>query len=227
MRTTILSIALVVLIGGADAFAQGSSSVSKNSGGGASGGGGGGVIPGAGRSSPATRQRCAQREEPERSERSAEQGKRSARPQDQEHLPRLLGRALIADMGVRNARQNVASDRGCRCLLVRRRICRRRRTAAPHVGVSSGGGRLFSIRRAQGNPARETTRRSDEAADRGPYVDPAAPYKANRLSSPRATEPILNIPGQTTVLTREVLDDMKATSVRDALRSTAGVTVGR
>ena len=34
MLTTILSIALVVLIGGADAFAQGSSSVSKNSGGG-------------------------------------------------------------------------------------------------------------------------------------------------------------------------------------------------
>ena len=64
-------------------------------------------------------------------------------------------------------------------------------------------------------------------ADRDSYVDPAAPYKANRLSSPRATEPILNIPGQTTVLTREVLDDMKATSVRDALRSTAGVTVGR
>ena len=40
MRTTILSIALMVLIGGADAFAQGSSSVPKNSG----GGGGGGVI---------------------------------------------------------------------------------------------------------------------------------------------------------------------------------------
>ena len=52
-------------------------------------------------------------------------------------------------------------------------------------------------------------------------------YKANGLSSPRAAEPILNIPGHTTVLTREVLDDMKATSVRDALRSTAGVTVGR
>jgi hypothetical protein len=40
MRTTILSIALVVLICGADAFAQGSSSMPKNSG----GGGGGGVI---------------------------------------------------------------------------------------------------------------------------------------------------------------------------------------
>src|SRR4051794_32631755 len=47
------------------------------------------------------------------------------------------------------------------------------------------------------------------AAGRDPYVDPAAPYKANRLSSPRATESILNVPGQTTVLTREVLDDMK------------------
>jgi len=41
MQNTILSIALVVLLGGPDAFAQGSSSVSKNSGG---GGGGGGVI---------------------------------------------------------------------------------------------------------------------------------------------------------------------------------------
>jgi outer membrane receptor for monomeric catechols len=66
-----------------------------------------------------------------------------------------------------------------------------------------------------------------QGADRDPYADPAAPYKANRLSSSSAGEPILNIPGQTTVLTREVLDDMNATSLRDALRSTAGVTVGR
>ena len=65
------------------------------------------------------------------------------------------------------------------------------------------------------------------AVDRDPFVDPAAPYKANRLSTPQASQPILNIPGQTTVLTREVLDDMKATSLKDALRSTAGVTVGR
>jgi hypothetical protein len=37
MRTTILSIALTVLVGGADVLAQGSSSVSKNSGGGSAG----------------------------------------------------------------------------------------------------------------------------------------------------------------------------------------------
>ena len=76
-------------------------------------------------------------------------------------------------------------------------------------------------RRAKQNAVRT------QAADRGRHVNPAAPYKANRLSSPRVTEPISNIPGQTTVLTREVLDDMKATSLRDALRSTAGVTIGR
>jgi hypothetical protein len=37
MRTTILSIALTILIGGADVLAQGSSSVSKNSGGSSAG----------------------------------------------------------------------------------------------------------------------------------------------------------------------------------------------
>ncbi|MGY8706503.1 Plug domain-containing protein [Bradyrhizobium sp. 18BD] len=59
-----------------------------------------------------------------------------------------------------------------------------------------------------------------------PTADPAAPYKADRLSSSRG-ETILNTPGQTTVLTRQVLDDKNATSLRDAMRSTAGVTIGR
>jgi outer membrane receptor for monomeric catechols len=57
------------------------------------------------------------------------------------------------------------------------------------------------------------------------YTDQASSYKADRLSSRRPSE--LDTPGQTTVLTRETLDDMNATTLRDALRSTAGVTVGR
>jgi outer membrane receptor for monomeric catechols len=61
--------------------------------------------------------------------------------------------------------------------------------------------------------------------DRDPYADQGAPYKADRLSSQR--RPILDSPGQTTVLTRQVLDDMNATTLNDALRSTAGVTIGR
>ena len=97
-----------------------------------------------------------------------------------------------------------------------------------HAQVSVQG----SAGSSQSMDALKTTRHAKQnavrtQADRNAYVDPAAPYKANRLSSPRATEPILNVPGQTTVLTREVLDDMKATSLKDALRSTAGVTVGR
>jgi outer membrane receptor for monomeric catechols len=59
-----------------------------------------------------------------------------------------------------------------------------------------------------------------------PATDPAAPYKADRLSTSRG-QTILNTPGQTTVLTRQVLDDMNATTLRDALRTTAGVTIGR
>jgi outer membrane receptor for monomeric catechols len=59
-----------------------------------------------------------------------------------------------------------------------------------------------------------------------PATDPAAPYKADRLSSSRG-ERIADAPGQSTVLTRQVLDDMNATSLKDAMRATAGVTIGR
>jgi outer membrane receptor for monomeric catechols len=74
-------------------------------------------------------------------------------------------------------------------------------------------------------PAKHHVTRT-QAAGGGASVDPAAPYKADRLYWSR-TGRVLDTPGQTTVLTRQVLDDMNATTLRDALRSTAGVTVGR
>jgi outer membrane receptor for monomeric catechols len=52
------------------------------------------------------------------------------------------------------------------------------------------------------------------------YADSAAPYKANRLSSSRG--PIINIPSQTTVITREIMDDKNATTIGEALRGTPG-----
>ena len=64
------------------------------------------------------------------------------------------------------------------------------------------------------------------ASNADPYADPAAPYKADRLSSSKFTEPILNTPRTITVLTKEALDDKNATSVREIARSTAGVTLG-
>jgi len=64
-------------------------------------------------------------------------------------------------------------------------------------------------------------------ADRDPYANPAAPYMAERLqASGKFPEPILNTPKTVTVLTREVLDDKNATNLKQALLSTAGVTLG-
>ncbi|QGM97324.1 TonB-dependent receptor [Methylocystis parvus] len=63
-------------------------------------------------------------------------------------------------------------------------------------------------------------------AERDPYADPVAPYRAVRVQSNKFTQPIINTPRTITVLTREALDDKNATSLREIGRSTAGVTLG-
>lgn len=64
------------------------------------------------------------------------------------------------------------------------------------------------------------------AADATPYADPKAAYKADRLSSSKFTEPVLNTPRTETVITKGALNDANATSLRDVITSTAGVTLG-
>jgi len=64
------------------------------------------------------------------------------------------------------------------------------------------------------------------APDANPYADPAAPYKANALASPKFTQPIVNTPKTITVLTKELLEDKDATSLKEVGRTTAGVTLG-
>lgn len=63
-------------------------------------------------------------------------------------------------------------------------------------------------------------------AERDPYADPVAPYRAVRVQSNKFTQPIINTPRSITVLTREALQDKNATSLREVGRSTAGVTLG-
>ncbi|BGE84246.1 TonB-dependent receptor plug domain-containing protein [Methylosinus trichosporium] len=63
-------------------------------------------------------------------------------------------------------------------------------------------------------------------ADANPYADPMAPYKVDRLSSNKFSEPIVNTPRTITVLTKEVLQDKNATTLREIGRSTAGITLG-
>ena len=65
------------------------------------------------------------------------------------------------------------------------------------------------------------------ASDANPYADAAAPYKIDRVqASGKFPEPLLNTPKTITVLSKEVLQDKNATTLREVGRSTAGVTLG-
>ena len=53
------------------------------------------------------------------------------------------------------------------------------------------------------------------SADRDPYADPAAPYKVDHLqASSKFPEPLLNTPKSVTVLSKEVLQDGNATTLK-------------
>ncbi|MDN4982814.1 TonB-dependent receptor [Bradyrhizobium arachidis] len=65
------------------------------------------------------------------------------------------------------------------------------------------------------------------AADRNPYADPAAPYKVDHVqASGKFPEKLVDTPRSVTVLSKEVLEDKGATSLKQAILSTAGVTLG-
>ena len=79
---------------------------------------------------------------------------------------------------------------------------------------------------AQAKPAPPPAPTVAAAPDANPYADPSAPYKADRLASPKFTQPILNTPKSITVLTKEILNDKDATSLKEVARTTPGVTLG-
>ena len=65
------------------------------------------------------------------------------------------------------------------------------------------------------------------AGDRDPFANPNAPYQAERLqASGKFPERLANTPRTVTVLTKEVLEDKNATTLKEAIRTTAGVTLG-
>src|SRR6202012_2099415 len=65
------------------------------------------------------------------------------------------------------------------------------------------------------------------SADRTPYADAAAPYKVDHLqASVKFPEPLLNTPNTVTVISKDVLADENATSLKQAVLNTAGVTLG-
>lgn len=65
------------------------------------------------------------------------------------------------------------------------------------------------------------------APDRNPYADPAAPYKVDHVQAGgKFPEKLVDTPRSMTVLSKEVLEDKGATSLKQAILSTAGVTLG-
>ncbi|MGV7218636.1 TonB-dependent receptor [Bradyrhizobium sp. UFLA05-112] len=65
------------------------------------------------------------------------------------------------------------------------------------------------------------------AADRNPYADPAAPYKVDHVQAGgKFPEKLVDTPKSVTVLSKEVLEDKNATTLKQAILSTAGVTLG-
>jgi catecholate siderophore receptor len=65
------------------------------------------------------------------------------------------------------------------------------------------------------------------SADRNPYADAAAPYKVDHLqASGKFPEPLLNTPKTVTVISKDVLADENATSLKQAVLNAAGVTLG-
>src|SRR5512140_636482 len=65
------------------------------------------------------------------------------------------------------------------------------------------------------------------SADSNPYAGAAGPYKVDHVqASGKFPEPILNTPKSITVLSKEVLEDKNATTLKQAILSTAGVTLG-
>lgn len=59
-----------------------------------------------------------------------------------------------------------------------------------------------------------------------PYADPAAPYKVDRSASTKLTEPLLDTPRTVTAVSKEVMEDKGATSIRELARTTPGITLG-
>lgn len=83
-------------------------------------------------------------------------------------------------------------------------------------------------RAAQRQQAQQTAPTTPSGpADANPYADPAAPYKVDHVQAGgKFPEKLVDTPKSITVLSKEVLEDKNATTLKQAILSTAGVTLG-
>lgn len=124
-------------------------------------------------------------------------------------LPPVTVDAPVARPRPAASRPSAAQVRARDALRRRNQAQRQATPAVPNPTSGGGGLPIFA-----------------QAPDANPYADPAAPYKADRLSSNKFTEPLANQPRTVTVLTKEFLEDRNLTSVREVARTTNGITLG-
>ena len=62
--------------------------------------------------------------------------------------------------------------------------------------------------------------------DANPNANPEAPYKVEKSADGKFTEPLRDTPKTITAIPKEVIEDIGATSFREVVRSTPGVTLG-
>ncbi|MCP5379587.1 MAG: TonB-dependent siderophore receptor [Novosphingobium sp.] len=65
-----------------------------------------------------------------------------------------------------------------------------------------------------------------QQADANPDADPQAPYKIDRSSNGKFTEEVRDTPKSITIIPKEVIEDVGATTFREIARTTPGVTLG-
>lgn len=65
-----------------------------------------------------------------------------------------------------------------------------------------------------------------QAVDANPNANPDAPYKVERSSDSKYTEPLRDTPKTITIIPKEVIEDKGALSLRDVVRTQPGVTLG-
>lgn len=75
-------------------------------------------------------------------------------------------------------------------------------------------------------PAQQAATTPTRAADANPFANAGAPFKVERVSSNKITQPLANTPRTIVAIPKEVLEDKAATSLRELVRTTPGLTLG-
>jgi catecholate siderophore receptor len=107
-------------------------------------------------------------------------------------------------------------------LNVEAKVAKEKSVSAP--AKESSGTSIAKPAPAPTQPVAQVKTPDQKSAD--PYADPQAPYKVDSSGSTKLTEPLLNTPKTVTAISKEVIRDKAATSIRELARTTPGVTLG-